>query len=110
MATGSAAQYTAYTGPHGSLHQTNVLITFISSSAGWIYPIDRFFGRALHGKRTCSICIYIHYLQTYGPGYIFDLLYFCAQSIIMILILLTVLARKRFRKEISFSMKAIATW
>ena len=60
MATGSAARYTAYTGPHGSLHQTNVLIKFISSSAGWIYPIDRFFGRALYGK-----CMNLYYMYIY---------------------------------------------
>ena len=70
MATGSAALCTAYTDPHGSLHQINVLITFISSSAGWIYPIDRFFGRALYGK-CMDIC-------KHGPAYrnVYDLLYF----------------------------------
>ena len=59
MATGSAARCTAYTGPHGSLHQTNVLITFISSSAGWIYPIDRFIGRALYGKIVHGPVVYL---------------------------------------------------
>ena len=55
MATGYAAEYTANVAQDHdrSLYKPNVqLLSFISTSAGWIYPIDRFFGRALYGKKT----------------------------------------------------------
>lgn len=35
---------------HESLGQSAELISFISSSAAWIYPVDRFFGRVLYGR------------------------------------------------------------
>lgn len=35
---------------HESLYQSAELIAFISSSPAWIYPVDRFFARALYGK------------------------------------------------------------
>ena len=76
MATDSAARCTSYTGPHGSLHQTNVLITFISSSAGWIYPIDRFFGRALYGslygKLLDRSVVYVYlYICKHRPAWLY---------------------------------------
>ena len=73
MAAGGAARCTIYYGavPSESLHQLNAFITFISSSAGWIYPIDRFFGRALYGKWICKIhtgytASTVGYLTLYG--------------------------------------------
>ena len=60
MATGYAAQLSADVAKdHGTLYKPNVqLLAFISTSAGWIYPIDRFFGRALYGKRSSIMHAY----------------------------------------------------
>lgn len=54
---------------HESLYQSAELIAFISSSPAWIYPVDRFFARALYGKWcmehagyfTFAACFVEHY-------------------------------------------------
>lgn len=58
MAEGNPAIYKQAASWSPRDHPAVILTTFVSSSAAWIYPVERYIARAIYGKWTLVLEVY----------------------------------------------------